>query len=330
MPFYLYVYSPSDFVGGLPAESGAAAAGTAPFTLTLAPGATGTRIEVDDEDVVFDEVDASQELDAAATIDGTSYAAGTTINTAYDLINTGNGHKVTSFHFGGDGFQQGAVDGLVSTVPLVAGSSYTFNTERTSHQQANDYEDYVACFAEGTKIQTSFGLMDISEICAGDQVMTMQNGAQDVLWVGKSTVKGAGKLAPIAFDIGAIGNSEPLRLSANHRVFVSNQQVQLYFGTAGALVAAKSLVNGSTINVAACKKVTYYHILTAQHDIIFANGAPTETLFLGSSNEPVLSSEARREIETLFPELFDQTAKMTAAFPFLRAHEAKLLCGDDS
>lgn len=58
MPYYLYVYSPSDFVGGLSDEAGAAAGGTRPFTLTLAPGATGTRFEVDD-DVIFDEVDGS-------------------------------------------------------------------------------------------------------------------------------------------------------------------------------------------------------------------------------------------------------------------------------
>jgi hypothetical protein len=59
MPYYLYVYSPSDFVGGLPDEAFAAAAGTGSFTLTLVPGATGTRIRVDDDDVIFDEVDGS-------------------------------------------------------------------------------------------------------------------------------------------------------------------------------------------------------------------------------------------------------------------------------
>ena len=35
---YLYIYSPSDFVGGLPDESGAQAAGTPTFTLTLKAG----------------------------------------------------------------------------------------------------------------------------------------------------------------------------------------------------------------------------------------------------------------------------------------------------
>jgi hypothetical protein len=46
----------------LPDEAFAAAAGTGPFTLPLAPGATGTRIEVDDDDVIFYEVDGSQTL----------------------------------------------------------------------------------------------------------------------------------------------------------------------------------------------------------------------------------------------------------------------------
>ncbi|MGH1577615.1 Hint domain-containing protein [Planktotalea sp.] len=324
MPF-LYVYSPSDFVGGLPDEAGAAAAGTAPFTLQLVPGATGTRIEVSDDDIIFDEVDGSQVLDAAVTLDGTPYAAGTSINTAYDLINTGTGHKVTSFHFGGDGYQQGAVDGIASTVPLVAGSSYTFNTERTSHTQPNAYDDYVACFAEGTKIQTSFGSFAIEDIRAGDSVVTLENGLQDVLWVGKSTVRGHGKLAPVCFAPEAVGNSEELLLSPNHRVQIGNPIVQLYFGSEAALVAAKSLVNGTTITRRMVDEITYYHILTAQHDIVFANGAPAETLFLGSSSQPALSDEAIEEISTLFPELFEEQVDKSAAFPCLRAYEAKLL-----
>ena len=67
---FLYVYNPGDFVGGLPIEEGAAAAGTPTYTLTLMAGAVPTLIEVTDDEGVFDEVDATQELTTAATING--------------------------------------------------------------------------------------------------------------------------------------------------------------------------------------------------------------------------------------------------------------------
>ena len=112
---FIYVYSPSDFIGGLPNEAGGAASGSPTFNLQLVPGATPTLIEITDNEAVFDEIDGSQSLTNSVNIDGTAYGAGTTVHTAYDLINTGSGHKVTSIHFGGNGYEQGAVHGLVST-----------------------------------------------------------------------------------------------------------------------------------------------------------------------------------------------------------------------
>jgi len=323
--YFIYVYSPSDFIGGLPDEFNAAAAGTPTFTLQLAPGATGTQIEVTDADFNFDEVSSSQELTNTSNIDGTTYAAGTTIISAYDLINTGSGHKVTSFHLGGTGYQQGAVDGLISTVPLVEGTTYTFNQERSSYLQNNPYDEYVSCFAKGTKIQTTDGLVEVSKIKAGNKVVTLENGIQEVLWAGKSDVAGVGDLAPICFAPGTIGNSETLRLSPNHRVFVSNPTVQLYFGSPAALVAAKFMVNDTTIVREEVEQISYFHILTAQHDIVFANGAPTETLFLGNSKESGLCEQANEEIRGLFPDLMAHVSELEGAYPFLRAHEAALL-----
>jgi len=200
-----------------------------------------------------------------------------------------------------------------------------FDQERTSHTLPNAYDDYVACFVEGRIIQTSFVMVDVAEIRAGDHIVTLENGVQEVLWFGKSTLRGRGKLAPICFEAGAVGNSEELRLSPNHRVYFSNPMVQLYFGTNAALVAAKSLVNGTTIKQVEIDEITYFHILTAQHNVVFANGAPTETLFLGDSSRPALSRTALEELETLFLDFLKTTSKMTAAFPFLRTHEAYLL-----
>lgn len=177
MPF-IYIYSPSDFVSTPPAEQNAQAAGSPNFILQLRPDAQPTLIQITDDDAVFDEVDATQSLTNQVDLDGTTYAAGTTINTAYDLINNASGHQVTSFHFGGDGYQQGAVDGIASTVPLVAGQSYTFNSERTSHRVDNQYTDFAACFTDETPIDTPQGAVPAGRLRSGDLVCTLDHGAR--------------------------------------------------------------------------------------------------------------------------------------------------------
>ncbi len=87
--------------------------------MTLAADATPTVIEIADNDAAFDEVDSTQKtLSNAVNIGGKSYSAGTFVSAVYDLINTASGHMVTGLHFGGNGYQQGAVDGITSTEVL--------------------------------------------------------------------------------------------------------------------------------------------------------------------------------------------------------------------
>lgn len=296
---YLYAYSPSDFVGGIPAESGAQAAGTPTFTLTLVSGAQPTVIEVTDNDAVFDEVDGSQVVTNSVVIDGVTIPAGTSINTAYDLTDTGTGHKVTSFHFGGDGYQQGAVDGLVSTVELQPGQSYTFNTERTSHRQNNAYDDYVACFTPGTRIATPDGQRPIESLAAGDLVETLDNGAQPILWMGRTEVAATGRFAPIRVAPGVLGNRRALLLSPEHRVLRRDAQVQLLFGADEALVAVKTLVDGRNVTRVEGGRISYQHLLLPRHEIVFAEGAmaetllPCETALHGASRDAAAHDEAR-------------------------------------
>ncbi len=73
-------------------------------------------------------------------------------------------------------------------------------------------------------------------------------------------------------------------------------------------------------------EVEYFHILLDQHDVLIANGAPAESLFLGSQAQTVLTDAAVAEIEAQFPR--DQHPEMWAgqvAAPTLNAREAKVL-----
>lgn len=309
---YLYVYSPSDFLAIPPDESGAAAAGTAPFTLTLAVGATPTLIEVTDNDAVFDEIDGSQVLTNSVNLDGTNYATNTSIHSAYDLINTTTGHKITSLHFGGNGYQQGAIDGIASTIPLIPGETYTFDSERTSHQRDNQYTDYFACFTGNSLIQTDHGLVKVCDRVPGDKIQTMDNGLQTLRMVLSRAMlpeelKKNPKMRPVCIKAGALGRGVPnndLFVSPQHRFFVQSRIAKRMFGKAEILASAIKMTELPGIFLdESCSSVEYFHLVLDRHEIIFANGAPTESFFFGPAALNALTSETRIELLTLFPEL---------------------------
>lgn len=309
---FLYIYSPSDFVTGLPDEAGAQADGTPTFTLTLIAGAVPTLVEITDDETIFDEVDATQELTNAVTIDGTTYAAGTTINTAYDLLNSTTGHKVTSFHFGGDGYQQGAVAGLASTVPLVPGTSYTFDSERTSHNQANEYDDYVACFTTGSRIETQRGQIEVQNLRVGDMIQTADNGYQPLrLVLGRCLSLGdlhaSPNLLPVRISQGALGQGLPARdilVSPQHRFLINSAIVERMFGGVEVLISAKKLTALPGIYLARdVTQIEYFHLVLDRHEIVFAEQAATESFYCGPMAIAALSPAAQQEMRTLFPEL---------------------------
>jgi hypothetical protein len=325
MSYFLYVYSPSDFVNPPPNESGGAASGTAPFTLELNPGATPTIIEITDDEAVFDEVDGSQSLTNSINLDGTSYSAGTSIHSAYDLINTATGHKITSMHFGGDGYEQGAIHGIASTIELVPGAEYTFDTERTSYTQDNQYSDYFACFAKGSLIETAQGHVAIENLQVGDMVKTQDHGLQPIRWIAGRTVPATGNMAPIVFSKGAIGNTDVLEVSPEHRMLLSDWRTEVLFSHEQVLIAAKHLVDGDRIHRRVGGSVTYYHFMFDEHEIVFSQGVPSESFFPGKAAMQGLDCQSRDEILALFPELMQQDHQYKAAALCLKSFEATLL-----
>lgn len=307
---YLFVYSPDDFVESLPAEVGTQADGSPDFSLTLWPGATPTLVEVSDDDLVFDEIDGSQTLSSAININGSAFSSGTSINTAYDLINTTTGHKVTSFHCGTNGESQGPVDGLVSTIPLEENQTYTFDSERTSNTQNNEYTDYVACFASGTLIDTADGPVEVQHLEPGDQIKTCDSGLQRLRYrvsrcICADELMTNPKLYPVRIRPGALRPGFPRRsllVSQQHRILVSSHIVSRMFGSEEVLVAAKKLLGFPKIELAQdVTSVVYNHLLLDRHEIIFAEGIATESFYYGEGALGALSKEALEEIKVLFP-----------------------------
>lgn len=183
------------------------------------------------------------------------------------------------------------------------------------------------CFAAGTRIETERGLTPIEQIEVGDLVCTLDRGLQPVRWHGKRGVPALDKLAPIRFAPGAVGNDRELLVSPQHKILISGWRAELFFGETEVLVAARHLVNGDTIHRAPRRYVIYHHLMFDAHEVVLADGVPTESFFPG---DYILQDEdLHAEISALFPEMVQttvtgwQTARRT-----LRATEAPVLCGD--
>ena len=185
----------------------------------------------------------------------------------------------------------------------------------------------IPCFTRGTSLRTPKGEVPIESLRIGDLVTTADHGDQPIRWIGSRKVAAIGKLAPVLIAANTLGNTRRLLVSQQHRMLLSNWRSQLLFGEEEVLVAAKHLVNGHSIRVIQGSEVEYFHVLFDHHEIIFAEGAPTESFYPVGEGFQCLDAEAQDEISNLFPGLatlgistYGYVARRT-----LRAFEAELM-----
>ena len=163
----------------------------------------------------------------------------------------------------------------------------------------------IPCFTPGTLITTERGEVPVEEIYPGDMVMTVDNGLQPVRWVGQRTLTQADlaaypRLRPIVIRKNAFGNRRRMLVSPQHGL-VSRE------GRAETLIRAKhaaETLGGRYARVdRRCEMVTYVHIMFDQHELIYAEGAPTESFYPGPIALKSLDSSALQELLFLFPDL---------------------------
>ena len=185
----------------------------------------------------------------------------------------------------------------------------------------------VICFASGTLIETQSGEVAIDDLCVGDMVLTMDHGYQPIRWIGSTKRPATGDLAPILIRKGALGNTRDLRVSPQHRMLLSGWQAEVLFGESEVLATAKSLVNDHSILREEGGEVEYFHMLFDTHEIVYAEGAPSESFHPGAEGWKALDAPTRNEILELFPQLangnFDSYGP--SARPSLKHQEGYLL-----
>ncbi|MBO9397422.1 Hint domain-containing protein [Shimia sp. R9_2] len=181
----------------------------------------------------------------------------------------------------------------------------------------------VPCFTTGTLIDTLFGPKPIESLQVGDMVLTYDCDYEPIRWIGSRKVTAAQlrampKLKPILIRANALGLGYPkqdLQVSPQHRLLVSSKVAMRMFGSKDVLIPAQKLLPMDGIEVVGdtTEGLEYWHILFDSHQVVWSNGAPSESLYTGPQALKALSPEGRAEIQSLFPEICQPDFKPISA-----------------
>ena len=135
------------------------------------------------------------------------------------------------------------------------------------------------CFLRGTKIRTAEGERKIEDLAIGDLLPTMFGGVRPVQWIGRYPFKRSDPSRPWMKD------ALPVRI-ARSALAPNVPHADLYVTAAhsllvdGVLVPAETLINGTTITRCELEsdELEFFHVKLESHDVVYAEGAPAETL----------------------------------------------------
>lgn len=210
----------------------------------------------------------------------------------------------------------GSFDTFTFNLVFPTADTYTLRfTEQGSDNALGTILDNISlmvCFAGGTRIATPDGDVKIENLKTGDLVLTIDGTAKDIKWIGSRTLTAQELMAhlenkPIVFRKNCLGNAMPqedLMVSPQHRLLVRSKVAMRVFGTPESLVPAKKLTALDGVEIQEhCKGVTYFHFALEEHNIVLAQGAFAETLYLGQQALQTLRTDAVKELTYIFPEL---------------------------
>ncbi|MDR3504715.1 MAG: Hint domain-containing protein [Acidocella sp.] len=186
---------------------------------------------------------------------GSENASGQTI---YDLENSSGSTFGTVTLASGTPGASGEASGYTITLLNSNGTDYTY-----------------PCFCAGTRLAAEEGEIEVQDVVPGTRLRLADGRVAEVRWVGCSRV--ATRFAdplrafPIRIAAGALGDNLPVRdllVSPDHAMFLD-----------GVLVQASALVGfpGITREHGMPEFFDYYHVELGAHELLLAEGAPTES-----------------------------------------------------
>jgi hypothetical protein len=135
------------------------------------------------------------------------------------------------------------------------------------------------CLLRGTTIQTAGGNRKIEDLAVGDLLPTLFSGQRPIQWSARYRFKKSDRSKPwvkdplpIRISRSALAPDVPradIYITGGHSVFID-----------GLLAPVGDLINGTSIvrDELACDELEFFHIKLENHDVIYAEGAPVDTL----------------------------------------------------
>ncbi|MDU9005213.1 Hint domain-containing protein [Sedimentitalea todarodis] len=190
------------------------------------------------------------------------------------------------------------------------------------------------CLVRDTLISTPEGERKVQDLRAGDRVLDLDGVPMSLRSVMSRSIpanelRAYPKLRPVRICAGALGNGLPHRdllVSRQHRMLVASKIVERMFAAKEVLIPAIKLTTLPGIYIdESVETVEYFHLLFDRHEVILAESAPTESLYLGREALKSVSAEARQEIYAIFPDLKGAVADPIPARPIPSGKRQKKL-----
>ncbi len=266
------------------------------------------------------------------TIDtGSTLAVQGVVSAGQDIVFEGVGGELdlgTASAFSGtiSGFAEGDIIDLTSVADVAGshadmnyttnvltvtegGQTFQFQFDKAGHFAGDFFhltsldggtvisEDQIACYRRGTLISAERGEVPVAALAIGASVLTASGALRPIKWIGRRSyggrfILGRKDILPICLRAGSLADGVPRRdlwISPHHAMLLD-----------GVLIEAKDLINGvSIVQAADVEEVEYFHVELDSHDVILAEGAPSETFVDDDSR---LMFHNAQEYAALYPD----------------------------
>lgn len=153
--------------------------------------------------------------------------------------------------------------------------------------------------ARGTMITLSNGGQKaVEDLAPGDLLLTRDHGGQPLRQVIHRTLRAVGPYAPVVIPKGLMNNDVDMILSQHQRLFLyQTDPGERLTATAETLVRADHLVDGERVFVREGGFTDYFTLVLDNHEMVYAEGIPVESLEVSSETREVLPDEVAEAVD---------------------------------
>lgn len=196
---------------------------------------------------------------------------------------------------------------MVRDIPVQGDFTSPLYFTRTASGNYTEMGFGTPCYCPGTLIAIPNGEKPVEDLKIGDPLLTAHGEVRPVHWIGRRAydpvfAHGNRDILPILIRAGALGQGLPhrdLMISPLHAMFID-----------GFLVPALHLVNGrSILQIERPETIRYIHVELESHDLLLAEGAPSESFLDDGSRRMFHNAE---EYRILYPDLSDRPPQYCA------------------